>query len=875
MVTFTKKAAKEIRARIKKMAGQSVDEMFVGTIHGLGRRLLTQATGRGPRIDPIAEPGSSQRYLVLKRMLDDVFVTRPRLREALAVRAQAHVRLPPNDGKHDKTVRVSLRAGSVDVRSHGEAAICRVLDNRGIPFKYEATYVEAPASEEERTQRPEVANVKDKCRETGYQPDFKITLDEDFVVWLEHWGIDRNGNPPKEWDHRESYVGEISRKRRAHKVLGTRLAETNWGQYREVLDGDRDWDSTVIEAVASAADLDPGSINQRFPCKDDGWVPDAQTIQIVVQEVSAWISAAGRCGLEEVDIRRQIENMDGTRARDEARALAVLSQAVRTRYDAHLEDAGTTDYEKMVLDAAKMLESGEMCPEFDMVIVDEWQDVNGAQERFVRALSKHGRSHGSRPSLCVVGDDWQSIYGFQGGDPGYTRDFPKRGDACERTDLTRTWRFGKARADATRHWALGNPDAVDKKIEGEEGKADFGVATEIVGRTITAEGARRFGGLAGEGSAEIAVRAILRKIGEKRRHWRKDTRVLLLARRRNTVADRGRSAGEEERSVLEEWREKPWQIPRWVNKHDEEEVRDAAQERALKNVAEGLDHRVLRAEADRAGVALDLKTLTVHGAKGLQADHVVFVQGPDRGVKEQSRENALERALRPLLPSGANGPGEERRVWYVALTRARAAIYVVEPPADAEDIALFDELWRDENRQYGIGEAELADWLEPYQGDTPCPKCAVAGQSGRLVARTARQGGGVFVGCTTFRLTDAIVAGAGPCGHRERRCPHCTKGIVRRLNRKRGKCTNLACKKEVPLCECRIPKPMAIRRNGATGEHFWGCQDYRGLDNPACGKTRRLACESSPLRGPTKSPRVARRRGRPPAPALRRHRPRP
>ena len=593
VITFTKKAAKEISDRIETMAGHSVDEMFIGTIHGLGTRLLTQATGRGPRIDPIAEPHSSQRYAILKRMLDDVFATNARLREALAVRAQAHVRLPPNDGKHDKTVRVSIRTGSIDVRSHAEAAICRVLDNRGIPFKYEATYVEAPASEEERTQRPEVANVKDTCRKTGYRPDFKITLEEDLVVWLEHWGIDEKGNPPKEWDHPREYIEDISRKRQTHEVLGTRLAETNWGQYKEVLDGDRDWDSTVVEAVASAAGLDPGSLKHRFPFVDESWTPDAQTIQIVVQEVSEWIIAAGRCGLEEAEIRRRIEVMDGMSARDEARALAVLAQAVRTRYDARLDDAGTTDFEKMVLGAARVLESGEIRPEFEMVIVDEWQDVNGAQERFVRALSKHGGSRGSRPSLCVVGDDWQSIYGFQGGDPGYTRDFPKKGDACERTDLTRTWRFGKARADATRHWALGDPDAVDKKIEGDEGKDDFGVATEVVGRTITAEGARSLGGSAGEESAEMAVRAILRKIGEKRRRYTRDTSVLLLARRRNTVADRGRSASEEERSVREEWREKPWKIPHWVSRHDEEEVRDAARERALKNVAEGLDHRVL------------------------------------------------------------------------------------------------------------------------------------------------------------------------------------------------------------------------------------------------------------------------------------------
>ncbi len=136
VVTFTKKAAKEISDRIERLAEQSVDEMFVGTIHSLGRRLLTKATGHGPRIDPIAR--GSRRYPALKRMLDDVFKANPGLHEALAVRAQSHVRFPPNDGEHGETVRVSLRTGSIDVRSHGEAAICRVLDNRGIRFEYES-----------------------------------------------------------------------------------------------------------------------------------------------------------------------------------------------------------------------------------------------------------------------------------------------------------------------------------------------------------------------------------------------------------------------------------------------------------------------------------------------------------------------------------------------------------------------------------------------------------------------------------------------------------------------------------------------------------------------------------------------------------------
>ena len=838
VVTFTNKAVKEIRERIAKLAGQSTDGMFVGTIHSLAKQVLTQAPGAGgTRIDVIAEPGS-RRYQALEHMLDDVLRANASLHEALAVRAQAYVRIPPNDGKHGEKVRVSLRTGAIDVRSHGEAAICRVLDERGIAFEYEAAYVEAPASEEERKQQPEAAKVKAECLDSGYQPDFKITLDEDAVVWLEHWGVDGKGDPPKGWDEedRSRYVEGMRWKRRAHEVLGTRLAETSWGQYAEALRGSRDWDATVVEAIARAAGQDPASIDERFPHKDDDWKPEAETIRILVQEVSKWIEAAGRCGLEEADIGRRIEGMDGVCARDEAQALATLAKAVRTRYEAHLEGAGTTDFEKMVLDAARALEAGKVRPGLDMVIVDEWQDVNGAQERFVRALSRHGGKAGERPTLCVVGDDWQSIYGFQGGDPGYTRNFAEKGDACERTDLDRTWRFGKRRAHATRQWALGDADAVDKQVEGDEKKDDSGAVTEIVGRTVTEAGAERFGRAAGQESAETAIQGILEKIGEKEHDKEQGTDVLLLARRRHTVDDSNRPEDEEARRVIEEWRTQPWRIPSGVDEHDEEEVRAAAWERARQRKAEGLDHQALKGAARSAGVSLDLKTMTVHGAKGLEADYVIFVQGKDRKVKDELREKALNRALQPLLPAGANGPEEERRVWYVALTRARSGTYVVEPPGDAGDTALLDELWRDERQEYGVGEAELADWLAPYRGDTSCPGCAAAGQTGRLVARTGKKGTEGFVGCTSFRYTD--VAGAAPCGHTERRCPKCGKGIVRRTDGASGRCTERGCGASVPLCKCEIPKPMTIRKNRATGVAFWGCQDYRGPGSPACGWTQ-------------------------------------
>lgn len=841
VITFTNKAADEISDRIAKLSEQPTEGMFVGTIHSLANQILSQTPGAGgTRVDPTAKQ-PSQRYRAIERMLDNVLQTSVGLREALAVRRQAHVRIPPNDGKHDGNVRVTLRTGPIDVRSHGEAAICRVLDDRGIRFAYEAAYGDAPVTEEERKRRPKVAKAKEDCWKSGYRPDFKITLNERSVVWLEHWATDGKGNPPGEWStgKQRKYVEAQVLKRHTHEVLETRLAETDWGKYAEALSGKRDWDATVVESIAEAAGLDPNDLKERFPLKEDGWKPSAETIRVIVQEVSKWIVAAGRCGLDEAEIVRRVAGMSAGSARDEAQALATISMAVRARYERYLAAAGTTDFEKMVIDAARALETGKTRPGFEMVIVDEWQDVNGAQERFARALSRHGGHAGHRPALCVVGDDWQSIYGFQGGDPGYTRDFVRKGDACERTDLNRTWRFGKRRAQATRKWALGNAAAVDKQVEGDASKDLPGAVTEIVGRTVTKAGAGCLGGVAGTESSETAVRGILKKIGEKERGRKNDPDVLLLARRRDTVADRNRSHGEEVRRVLEEWRAQPWLIPREVNKHDGEAVRAAARERAKERKAEGIDHQALRVAARRAGVSLNLQTMTVHGAKGLEADYVIFVQGRDRRVRDKLHEYALNRALQPLLPEGANGPEEERRVWYVALTRAKSRTYVVEPPSDAEETALFDELWRDKNEEYAVGNSELAEWLEPYRGDTRCPSCAELGQSGRLVARPGSEGRPDFVGCTSFRYKNYTdIAGAMPCGHTERRCPECGKGVVRRMNATSGQCTEHNCRAAVPLCKCEIPKPMAIRKNNKTGAAFWGCQDYGGSMNPACGHTQ-------------------------------------
>src|SRR5437660_10285425 len=62
--------------------------------------------------------------------------------------------------------------------------------------------------------------------------------------------------------------------------------------------------------------------------------------------------------------------------------------------------------------AADVLESGtNPLPIFEHVLVDEFQDTSAAMARFLKALVE---VTGAR--LFAVGDDWQAIYGFAGGD---------------------------------------------------------------------------------------------------------------------------------------------------------------------------------------------------------------------------------------------------------------------------------------------------------------------------------------------------------------------------------------------------------------------------------------------------------------------------
>src|SRR5690606_33118816 len=114
---------------------------------------------------------------------------------------------------------------------------------------------------------------------------------------------------------------------------------------------------------------------------------------------------------------------------DEYRALAgdPFSRVVADIYpvyDAALKEQNAFDFDDLLVKPVTLFEShanllGGYRARFQFVLVDEYQDMNRAQYRFLQLLaSEHG-------NLMVVGDDDQSIYGWRGADIRNILDFEK------------------------------------------------------------------------------------------------------------------------------------------------------------------------------------------------------------------------------------------------------------------------------------------------------------------------------------------------------------------------------------------------------------------------------------------------------------------
>lgn len=221
------------------------------------------------------------------------------------------------------------------------------------------------------------------------------------------------------------------------------------------------------------------------------------------------------------EAERVLALLDRLRAADlleSTRALLTLSIEILRRYDTIKQASVALDYEDLILKSADLLRRPGVAPwvlfkldgGIDHILVDEAQDTNPAQWEVIKALAEEffvgeGASRAKR-TIFAVGDVKQSIFSFQGADPGALGKVRAHFDArlaalqAELEDVPLTISFRSASAVLQAVDAIFAQDAARKGVDldgrpieheaarvGQAGRVELWPMTEPLAREEEAE----------------------------------------------------------------------------------------------------------------------------------------------------------------------------------------------------------------------------------------------------------------------------------------------------------------------------------------------------------------------------------------------------
>ena len=635
ILAFNKAAAIELQERVSTRfaaAGIDLSGLQASTFHSFGLDVIGRATGAKPRLAQWLDQGDDVGMVL--RIVDELRDNSESFRYHWDLYrmlfANAPIDLAENepDGYDKATSQTGYRtfAGEI-VKSHGERLIANFLYLNGVNYEYE---------------RPYDVQVADATH-SQYRPDFYYP---DIEVWHEHWALERDGKPP---DAFQGYAESMAWKRGVHAQHGTTLIESTWA---DVMFGDGlSQLKDELTRLGLSFDWNPDR-----PLRDE-WAKPVKH-EDLARFVRTFMNHVKSNSWTEEDLERRLASdvarLDGYRTR---LFLEVYWQ-IHAEWERRLAADHSVDFEDMLVQAADHLEAGNADWPYDLIMVDEFQDVSRARARLVRGLVKAPGRY-----LLAVGDDWQSINRFAGADLSVMTDFEAWfGRGCQLA-LTTTFRCTQTICDVARTFVSKNPNQFNKPMRSAH--QDPGVAVAVI-------------------RADDVVGALASYLGD------------LSA----AVAD-GRIPSERSGTVSVDV----------LGRYGFE--RDVLPRHPPSNL-----HVTFR---------------TVHGSKGLEADYIVL-PGMTTGTYGFPSNIADDPVLDLAMPAPESfAHAEERRLFYVALTRARRGVTLITSPLRMSPFVV-----------------ELLD--DPHvtvtgDSDAPIEVCPLCGQ-GTMVERNSKFG--PFLGCSTF-----------------------------------------------------------------------------------------------------------------------------
>jgi DNA helicase-2/ATP-dependent DNA helicase PcrA len=133
------------------------------------------------------------------------------------------------------------------------------------------------------------------------------------------------------------------------------------------------------------------------------------------------------------------------------------------KYELLRRKAGALDFDDLLLETVRLLRDKpdirtKWRTKFKHILIDEYQDTNSAQYNIVKLLVN------DQNNICVVGDDWQSIYSWRGADFTNILNFERDFKGAKVVKLEQNYRSTGNILDAAGSVIAKNTQRTDKKL---------------------------------------------------------------------------------------------------------------------------------------------------------------------------------------------------------------------------------------------------------------------------------------------------------------------------------------------------------------------------------------------------------------------------
>ncbi|KIA96587.1 hypothetical protein OC25_02295 [Pedobacter kyungheensis] len=467
VISFTNAAVEEMFERTLRFCGKDsgVEQATFRTFNSFGNQVVRYCN---PHPKQIAFEGKDYKVKAfLQQSFDSLFKTDEDF-QSKAISFLAFFNRPVKDQfefnsaaefkNHQQSQRCISLSG-VEVKSMEELQIANFLYLHQVDFEYESRF---PLEREDRN--PDFGN---------YAPDFYLP---GYDIYHEHYGIDRNGDVPNWFSAkppfktaREYYHHGMAWKQHIHEKYGTRLIKTYSYQSS---------DGSMLLSLKKQLSALGVMLRKRHPDEIIARLKKTENFEGFIGLIYTFLNLMKSSGMMPGGLR--IEGM-------EQRFYVFLDvfTPLFNRYEQKLKDTSCIDFNDMVNHAASYIKNGKYPKAYKYILVDEFQDMSQGRYAMLDALKKANPS----AKLYAVGDDWQSVYRFNGSDVSIISRFSDYFGVTAHNQILQTYRFNTEILQVSSTFIQKNPAQLRKKLSSpfDADIPAFGLIPVDLGRMKKAE----------------------------------------------------------------------------------------------------------------------------------------------------------------------------------------------------------------------------------------------------------------------------------------------------------------------------------------------------------------------------------------------------